>query len=186
LVLKPDTANAGHLPLANLSQLLALATCRAIDTCDVTATVKWPNDIQVDGRKLAGILAETVTQGSHFLGLVLGIGINLNLKAETLALIDQPATSLSLQAGQPVDVRHVCNALLCEFCREYDAFMKTGFTMIREEYLRRCHFLGEQIKVRQGSTVIHGRAVDVNTNGALVLTDKEDQVRVVEIAEMFQ
>ena len=68
LVLKPVGPPA-ELPLAGLSQLLALSVCRVLETYGVPPALKWPNDIQVAGRKIAGILAETVVEGSEFLGL---------------------------------------------------------------------------------------------------------------------
>jgi BirA family biotin operon repressor/biotin-[acetyl-CoA-carboxylase] ligase len=185
LVLKPDPATVALLPVANLSQLLAVCICRALDTYAVSATVKWPNDIQIDGRKLAGILAETVTRGSEFQGLVLGLGMNLNLDDATLATIDQPATSLSLHLGASVSAPAVGDAVLREFFGQYDAFMHSGFQLIREEFLSRCPFLGNPIKVRRANEVLHGRAMDVNADGALVLVDGDGQAHVIDIAEMF-
>lgn len=185
LVLKPDPADVARLPLANLSQLLALATCRALDTFEVSASVKWPNDIQLDGRKLAGILAETVTKGRNFQGLVLGLGMNLNLDAATLATIDQPATSLNLHRATPVSAQTVSSAVLQEFFGQYDAFMRSGFGLIRDEFLRRCQFLGEPIKVRRANEILHGRAMDVNLDGALTMVDRDGQDHIIDIAEMF-
>ena len=65
-----------------------------LESYGVEPALKWPNDVQVGGRKIAGILAETVVTGSEFLGLVLGIGVNLNLDATVIATVDQPATAV--------------------------------------------------------------------------------------------
>jgi BirA family biotin operon repressor/biotin-[acetyl-CoA-carboxylase] ligase len=134
LVLKPTQAAPGALPLANLSQLLALSVCRALAASAVPATLKWPNDVLVGGRKIAGLLAETVVQGAEFVGMVLGVGVNLNLDAAALATIDQPATSLAEWTGSPVAVDDFRDAVLEDFFGRCDGFLTTGFGLIREEY----------------------------------------------------
>jgi BirA family transcriptional regulator, biotin operon repressor / biotin---[acetyl-CoA-carboxylase] ligase len=185
LVLKPDAARVAELPLANLSQLLALSACRVIDSLGAPATLKWPNDIQVGGRKIAGILAETVVRGSEFLGMVLGIGVNLNLDRAALATIDQPATSLAVELGWPVEVAHFRGALLDEFFARYEEFLRAGFGLVREEFCGRCQFLGRPVEVRSAAGMCRGTALDINPDGALLLRDTSGQTHVVTIGEMF-
>ena len=75
IILKPTNARPADLPLANLSQLLSVCVCRALDTRGAAATLKWPNDVLVGGSKIAGLLAETVVRGAgEFMGMVLGLG----------------------------------------------------------------------------------------------------------------
>ncbi len=182
LVLKPTHAQPADLPLAGLSQLLAVSVCRALGD---GATLKWPNDVLLGNRKIAGLLAETVTQGK-FVGLVLGLGVNLNLDAATLATIDQPATSLSEWTGAPVDVTAFRDAVLEDFFSRYDEFLAIGFEMIRAEYLARCPFLGSQVEIRRGEETVRGVAHGVTTAGALELVTADGLHRVVELGEMFQ
>ena len=185
LVIKPDAVNVARLPLANLSQLLAVSACRALDACEVTTTLKWPNDIQLGGRKIAGVLAETVTKGSNFVGLVLGIGINVNLEAATLASIDQPATSLAVHLGHSISVSSLRDRLLGEFFGQYEEFIHAGFPLIRQEFISRCRFLGTEIAVRRASDALQGKASDINSDGALVLSEPDGKLHVVDIAEML-
>lgn len=168
LVLKPSGAPA-ELPLAGLSQLLAVSVCRVLKSHSVAATLKWPNDIQVDGRKIAGILAETVVQGHEFLGLVLGIGVNLNLGSATLALVDQPATALNLVLKRTVSVPGFRDALLAEFFARYDRFLSEGFSLIRSEYRQGCVFLGREIAVRNQLSCVRGIAREITSTGELEL-----------------
>ena len=100
LVLKPSQASPADLPLANISQLLALSVCRALDARGARATLKWPNDVLVGGNKIAGLLAETVTRFGS-VGLVLGLGVNLNLDPEA---IDQ-STSPPLRSPHALECR---------------------------------------------------------------------------------
>jgi BirA family biotin operon repressor/biotin-[acetyl-CoA-carboxylase] ligase len=185
LVLKPAHAAPANLPLVNLSQLLALAVCRALDSDNAPATLKWPNDVLVRGRKIAGILAETVVQGGDFLGLVLGLGVNLNLDATALATIDQPATSLAVELKRPVDVNRFRDAVLDGFFQRRDGFLANGFGMIREEYLARCAFLGKEVEVRRPEGVLRGLASNVTEEGALELVGADGLPRSVSIGEMF-
>ncbi len=185
LVIKPETSAVSGLPLVNLSQLLALVTCRALDAFKVDASLKWPNDIQIGGRKVAGILAETVTQGADFLGLVLGIGVNVNLEAQSLDSIDQPATAVNQVLGHPVDPARVRDTLLHGFFGQYATFMTQGFRATRDEFLSRCNFLGKPIEVSTTSGLLHGTAADVDGQGALVLEQMDGSKRIVEIGEMF-
>ncbi len=182
LVLKPVHVRPAELPLAGISQLLAVSVCRAVGDA---ATLKWPNDVLLGGRKIAGLLAETVTQG-EFVGLVLGLGVNLNLDADTLATIDQPATSLSEWTGAPVDVTAFRNAVLEDFFSRYDEFLATGFEMIRGEYLARSPFIGTHVEIRRGEEIIRGRAHGVTATGALEVVMADGLLRVVELGEMFQ
>lgn len=185
LVLKPQGARMDELPLANLSQLLALSACRVLDAQGVTATIKWPNDILVHGRKIAGILAETVVRGSEFLGLVLGIGVNLNLGPVALASIDQPATSLAVESDRSVDVASFRTALLDEFFAHYDTFMAQGFASIRDEYRGRCPFLGQSVEVRRQGGNVRGVVQDITLDGALELRTLDGAIQTVNIGEMF-
>lgn len=185
LVLKPAAAVCASLPLANLSQLLALAVCRALDAGGAPATIKWPNDVLVGGRKIAGLLAETVVQGTAFTGMALGLGVNLNLDAATLATIDQPATSLSEWTGAPVNADEFRDAVLDGFFSRCDAFLATGFGMIRDAYLARCEFIGSVVEIRRGTETIRGTARGVTHAGALELATADGQVRHIEIGEMF-
>lgn len=182
LVLKPALGLPSDLPLACLSQLLALSVCRALGA---GATLKWPNDVLLGGYKIAGLLAETVTQG-EFIGLVLGLGVNLNLDAETLATIDQPATSLSAWTGKPVDVSGFRDSVLEDFFARYDDFLATGFPLIRSEYLDRCGFMGTLIGVRRGGETIRGVAHGITAGGALEVLMPDATLHTVDLGEIFE
>lgn len=187
LVLKPRHATPTALPLVNLSQLLALSVCRVLDAHGARATIKWPNDVLVAGRKIAGLLAETVFQGpGGLVGMVLGLGVNLNLPAEMLESIDQPATSLSVVTGQPVAVAAFRDAVLEDFFASCDEFLVTGFGMIRDAYLARCQFLGTQVEIRRGNDApLRGVAQGLTSDGALELRTGDGVLRRIDLGEMF-
>jgi len=101
IILKPLNVKPDELPM--LTHDLARAIIITLADYDVVATMKWPNDVMVEGKKIAGILAEAVTQGQQVKGVVLGFGVNLALPQEIVETIDQPATSLNLLLGKVVD-----------------------------------------------------------------------------------
>ncbi|MEY3898843.1 MAG: hypothetical protein RLZZ214_4365 [Verrucomicrobiota bacterium] len=185
IVLKPVHALPAELPLANLSQLLSLSVCRALDARNATATIKWPNDVLLGGQKIAGLLAETVVRGAgEFMGLVLGLGMNLNLDKKSLAAIDQPATSLAVWTGKPVDVAAFRDVVLETFFDRYDEFLEGGFRSIREEYVALCPFIGQELTIRRGQATIRGRALGLTADGALEVKTPDGAVDAVELGEI--
>ncbi len=181
LVLKvPQAAPAQPPPpgLPNLTQYAALALARVVEGCGVVPSVKWPNDVLVEGRKLAGILAEAVSSDGQMLGVVLGIGVNLAMSAAEIAAIDQPAASLNLLLGRPVDRDGFLDALLREFSAGYAAFMESGFASVRSEFLSRTPFLGRSISVHSANSRIAGIACDITDEGSLVVLTPRGRVQL--------
>jgi len=163
----------------NITQYLSVVLCNVIEQYGITAEIKWPNDVLVGGKKIAGILSETVMQGSNFKGLVLGIGINLNSKISDLKTIkDKDATSLNIELSiESVNKEKFLNKLLEEFFKNYDEFLKKGFTLIRNEYLSRACFLNKEVSVMVFNNRKSGIAKDINASGELVLeNDKKEFV----------
>lgn len=113
IVLKPLNAKPDDLPV--LTQVLARAIIETLAEYDVVATMKWPNDVIVDGKKIAGILAEAVTQGLQVKGAILGFGVNLAMPQDILDSLDQPATSLDLLIGNSVDRDEYLGKVIAKF-----------------------------------------------------------------------
>ena len=97
IVLKPSTELKEVY--SNLTQYLSLTLTEVFEQYNVLPTIKWPNDVRINGKKISGILAESVIEKNELKGIILGFGVNLNCKKEDLDKIDQPATSLNLETG---------------------------------------------------------------------------------------
>lgn len=160
---------------SNLTQYLSVVLCQTLAQYGVDASIKWPNDVLVDGKKIAGILSETSMQGNVFKGIALGIGINLNTEAKELEKIDKPAVSLSVLLGKKINRDEFLHALLDKFYLLYDRFIDEGFLLIKEEYLNHASFTGKDIRVNVLGEIHTGRAVGITDEGALVL--EEDNVK---------
>ena len=162
---------------------LGLATALAVaEACDAVAPValKWPNDIvaAADGRKLGGLLIETMAEGDRLSGAVLGIGINVNWqRAEMPPDLQPDATSLADLAGGPVDREALLDRLLNGLEAEI-ASIEAGDSPL-ERYRARCSTLGSAVSVETVEGTVHGRAVDLDATGALVVEDRHGGRHVV-------
>ncbi|MBT9382517.1 biotin--[acetyl-CoA-carboxylase] ligase [Pseudooceanicola sp. CBS1P-1] len=134
--------------------------------------LKWPNDVLMNGGKLAGILLESVLRRNRVEGLMIGIGVNLaeapqpeQLEARAL----RPVSLLS-EAGVQVSTEDFLTALAASYARLEDMFRTQGFAPIRRAWLDRATRLGQEITARFGSDSLTGRFETIDDNGHLVLT----------------
>ena len=168
IVLKPSNRFSGIY--ANLTQYMSVVLCKTIEEYGLTSQIKWPNDVLIDGKKIAGILSETVVQGTTFKGLVLGAGINLNAAQKDIDSIpDKVATSLNLELGREINSDEFLNILISKFFSDYDNFMSKGFEFIKSDYISRTTFLDTEICVRGFKDTFSGIAKDISNSGELVL-----------------
>lgn len=166
IILKPE--NKKHL--INLTQYLCVVLCKTMEDYKVKPQIKWPNDVIVSNRKIAGILCEK--SGAN--GFVLGIGVNLNIPASALKEITQPATSLNLETGQKINKKQFQEKLLHNFFQNYDAFIEKGFGFIKEDYIARIKFIGKKIYIsNEKNKKIEYIAKSINDDGSLLVLNQE-------------
>ena len=170
---------------SNLTQYLCVILAQTFEEYGVKPKIKWPNDIQINSKKISGILAEGVIEKGKLEGLVLGFGINLNTKKELLDKINQPATSLNIETGEDIDKEIFLKKLLAKFCLMYDKFIETGFLLIKEEYLKRAGFLNKEVSVKVFDRTVSGIAKDITDNGALRLIDKQNKEHILLIGDIL-
>ncbi len=148
--------------LMSLTMAVALAIAEHLDHCGVAASTKWPNDVLVEGRKIAGILAERHPARSPAgdTVIVVGIGLNVNLTRVESEYIDRPATSLLIETEQERAVTEVLDELLNRLSDWIIRWSAAGFEGIQQPWLDRCAFLGEMITVgdRTGTLAGFGHA----------------------------
>ena len=169
-ILKPSSSF--NEKYSNLTQYLSVVLCDVLESFGLIPQIKWPNDVLVNGKKIAGILCETVMQGAKFNGLVLGVGVNLNSSFDSLETVDKPATALNLEIGREIDVEQFKNILVAEFFSNYDEFLDKGFEFIKSKYISHACFLHKEISVQSMNKKNKGVAKSVTDNGELVLEDK--------------
>jgi BirA family biotin operon repressor/biotin-[acetyl-CoA-carboxylase] ligase len=159
-----------------LTFLSAVAAARAIElTTRLTPEIKWPNDLLISGKKVAGLLNEmsAETDGINF--VILGIGVNLNMTADQFPQdLRHPATSLLLESGTRVDRSRFTGTMLNELDRLYTDFLAHGFGPVREEWQQRCNANGRHVLVSDsGTECTGGRFVGIDSDGAMLLRSDE-------------
>ena len=164
---------------ADLHLCTTVVALAAMDACRVVAGVgtllKWPNDLLVDGAKVAGILAEAEFAGADLAAVVVGIGINVGWPGPPEA----GGTSLEAAAGSPVDRRVLLHALLAALGQHRSQLdFSAGRRALAEEGRRRCATLGQHVRVTLEAEVITGRAVAVDDSGRLVVETPTGSRRV--------
>lgn len=184
IVLKPSDTFEEFYP--NITQYLSVCVCKILENYGLKPQIKWPNDVLVNGAKIAGILSETVMQGIKLKGIVLGIGVNLNATKEKLENIpDKIATSLNLETGNEINLKEFLDKLLEEFFKNYDEFLKIGFPLIKEDYINRNCFLNKNLDVKVFNNIKTGLAKEITDKGELVLIDKNNEEMVLTIGDIL-
>ncbi len=152
----------GWLPLlTGLAVVTALREHAAL----AEATLKWPNDVEVGGRKVAGILAEVPEPGA----VVVGVGLNVTTTAAELPA-DRPATSLALAGASTTDRDTVLRAVLRALEHAYETW-HVDPDRLRADYRSACGTLGRAVRLElPGGEVVEGEATGVDATGRLVLT----------------
>ena len=157
-----------------LTLMGAVVGAEAIErTTGLIASLKWPNDLIVRGRKVGGILGEmAVEEGSRLLHVILGIGINVNqTETDFEGELRQTASSLQVEAGRPVDRTAIARSFCESLDGWYERFLCDGPLPILEHARRRCLTLGRQVTARSGDQEISGLAVELDDDGRLVIRD---------------
>ena len=186
-VLKPNIKIGEDSPLNNISQYLSVKLCETLETYGVNSVIKWPNDVLINGKKIAGILAQTSIRGNSFQGLVLGIGVNLNFEKTDMQKIDRPATSLNLVLGKKIDRDEFLKSLLERFFEDYDEFLNTGFDFIKHDYVKRAYFLGNTVTVNTYKSEIKGIAKKIADNGSLIIIpDNSSEEIIINVGEILE
>jgi BirA family biotin operon repressor/biotin-[acetyl-CoA-carboxylase] ligase len=176
VVLKPDLSIQR---MSGFALVVSVAIVRALErSVGVAASVKWPNDVMHDTRKIAGVLVEVESVREKLRYVVVGMGINVNQTAFPTE-IEGIATSLALIVGRPCDRAVVARALLEELEDHYCKFIRSGLSGVLDEWRRHSLTLGRRVRVMIGDEAFSGEAVDVDDDGALIVRTAEGERRVV-------
>lgn len=168
IILWPLLSGGGARELEGLSLVVGLAVLRALESLGVRdAGLKWPNDLLQGGKKIAGILLELSGDPADLCHVVIGIGINVNMKTATD--IGQPWTSLREALGELVDRSRLLSALNRQLADYLDRHSREGFAASREEWESCNLWQGAQVILSTALSSIEGRVLGVDSRGALRL-----------------
>jgi BirA family biotin operon repressor/biotin-[acetyl-CoA-carboxylase] ligase len=149
----------------------ATALARAIRAqTGLNPAVKWPNDLLVNGRKVAGILTELSAELDQVKYVILGVGVDVNLNAGDFpAELRSLASSLRIEAGKTFARAELAVAILRELDQDYRRVCEGQFDAVANEWESLCVVLGRQVIVSQGGRLFKGRAESLDADGALRL-----------------
>src|SRR5512138_578634 len=167
VVLRPDLTPSRA---AELTLVGSLALCDALRQAGVAAGIKWPNDLLVSGRKIAGILTELAAEPDRVHWVVLGAGVNVNARREDFPpeLQDQ-ATSVLIERGEPAPRVLFAAACLTALEAWVDVHAEQGFAPIRAAWRERSVTLGREVRVQSDGRDVVGTATDIDDQGALLV-----------------
>lgn len=173
-ILRPRRSMTDAALLSFVTALAVMDTARALLGAGADIRCKWPNDVLIGGRKLAGILLEADGQAEPE-WLVIGMGLNVRHHPGTAAY---PATCLAEEGAPDVSVEDACREYVSSLARWHEVWVQEGFAPIRKAWLENAAGLGAAITVRLTGREEHGTFVGLDSDGVLLLDRAFDGARL--------
>jgi len=168
----------GPAATAGLSLAAGVAVLQALEEFGVQdAGLKWPNDILLDGRKLAGLLVDVRGEVAGPSLVVLGLGLNVHLAVQDAALIDQPWAMLVERVSAPVDRNRLAVLVIIHLVEMFRVFERTGFETFRAAWERRHVFAGRPVRLLTSQDEVAGIVEGIDPQGGLRLRDASGRVQ---------
>lgn len=172
LILRPAMS---PIELPRITLMTAVAVSEALlSLTQLKIRIKWPNDILVNGKKIAGILTEISTEMDEVDYIIVGLGLNVNTPYESFPEeIRDEASSISMEMGRHFPRAPIVREYLRWYEKYYEMFKKRGFEPIMHRWKELADIAGEQIMVDVLGEKYVGEVLDVGNDGVLLLMDKE-------------
>ncbi|MBI5327192.1 MAG: biotin--[acetyl-CoA-carboxylase] ligase [Deltaproteobacteria bacterium] len=139
--------------------------------------VKWPNDILINSKKVAGILTEMNSEMDRINFVVIGVGVNVNMTKEMFSEgLEFIATSLKQEGGKEISRTAFIQLLYLNMEKWYAQYLKGGFEPVRKAWTSFFHMAGKTVKVQQTGKIMQGIAVGIDNDGALLLREKSGNI----------
>jgi len=153
----------------SLTMATALAVTELLNSHRIAAAPKWPNDILVNGKKICGILSERVDANGCRPGIIVGIGLNVNMSTEEADAIDRPATSILIESGRASVVDDMLTSLLPYLDYWIGEWRQGGFSRLQTVWTEKAGPLGKPLTVHDGDLLKSGRLAGFGDHGELLL-----------------
>ncbi|MBI2842735.1 MAG: biotin--[acetyl-CoA-carboxylase] ligase [Armatimonadetes bacterium] len=171
IILRPCLPPDRFGELAFVAAVAVAETLR--NSCGLDATVKWPNDVQVRGKKISGIIVEAAKGAA-----ILGIGLNSNW-TDLPEEIAETATSIEIESGAQADLEMTLSELMTSLDAAYTIYLSHGFERILQQWKAFETTTGKQVSVRLEGGTIDGVAVDVDERGNLIVRLADGERRAI-------
>jgi BirA family biotin operon repressor/biotin-[acetyl-CoA-carboxylase] ligase len=180
----PEPKQAGQL--AFVAGLALEATVRhfigAPSPERARVSLKWPNDVLIDGKKASGILLESTQQDKHRRWLAIGLGLNLASHPDDTPY---PATNLSAYTSQAPSNLEALEILAAAFERVYQQWKMGGFAPVLQSWRGVAHGIGGPLVARLENQEIKGIFIDIDEKGALLLQDEAGGTQAIDAGDVF-
>ncbi len=172
--------------LGNIPQVLSLSAAEVLRHQGFPVLIKWPNDLILQGKKLGGILCET-GMCENSIGVVVGIGINVNMDQKILESIDRPAISLYSAAGKRLMINDVLTALTAQFQIDLKNFLQNGFQNFHKKYIDLSSLKkGKPIVVNIHPQKYTGFFHSLRNDGSLIMSDPDGSLKTFHSGEILE
>ena len=162
-----------------ISQIISLAIKEELDTYTTDISIKWPNDVVVSHKKICGILTEMGVQEGKIREVVIGVGLNVNLKEIQDELKDK-ATSLYLETGKTYDRNRLIGLVMEKFEINYEKFVQTcDLSMMLDDYNMLLANKSQPVRVLDKISPYEGVALEIDKDGALLVRVQSGEIRKV-------
>lgn len=179
LLLRPRT------PVERLSALSLAAGIAVAESMPIQARVRWPNDVVIDGAKVAGLIAELETPADAPPFVILGVGINVNQRPRELPHDARlPATSLAIESGSTHDRLSLLLEVVDRIQAAYREFDQLGFGGLLDRWQAVDDLAGREVSVRVGDETVTGVARGVDVDGRLIVQDDQGEVHPLDAGEV--
>jgi BirA family biotin operon repressor/biotin-[acetyl-CoA-carboxylase] ligase len=193
IILKPKFSPEAANGMTILAATAAAESIKEISS--ITPQIKWPNDILVNSKKVSGILTEMSTQNNIIEYIIIGIGINVNLKEEDIYEdIKNIATSLYIERTKEfkqlngndlfVNRNNLIISFLNKFEKYYETFLSTGLSSILQTYQKYFGMIGKDVEINSENHKVKGQVVGIDSRGALLLKTGENELEKVVSGEL--
>nr|WP_255465872.1 biotin--[acetyl-CoA-carboxylase] ligase [Salipiger sp. IMCC34102] len=183
LVYKPN-CTAQQAGLRSFMAAIALFEALAMSIDRTKLSLKWPNDVLLNGGKVAGILLESAGSGPYVDWLAVGVGVNLTEVPQSVRDAAFPPVSLAGEGGRPTDPQTFLVRLAADYATQEAKLWEFDFGLIRDDWLRRAARLGEVITARTAREEITGTFETIDEDGNLVLITPEGP-RAIPAADVY-
>ena len=164
---------------------LALAASDAVKkTTGLRPLIKWPNDLYVEGKKMAGILTEFSVRKREVESVILGLGLNVNWSPRKDESMLYPATSVFAQTGKEASRIELLVETLKSYEKDYERVLAGRIEDIYKRWNDLSMIKGREVTVDLGHKTVRGRATDIDKDGALVIVESDGRMEKIQNGEV--
>lgn len=164
--------------ISRITQVGAAAVAKALEELEINAQIKWPNDIFLNGKKICGILTEMKTEKDKHPYVVVGIGMNVN-NDHFPDEIKDIASSVFLETGNIIEKSLIAAKILNNFEELYNEFISGNFNLSLDICRKKSFVLGKQINLIENNSVRKATAVDIGSEGELVVVTEDGKTEKI-------